>query len=96
VQRWFKRRIRSGPPGPSDVQRESGESLLWGEASDDVGKTVVSRLRGPEGYTLTALCALAVTERVLNGDASIGFQTPAMAYGPDFILTIPGVVRTDA
>jgi short subunit dehydrogenase-like uncharacterized protein len=57
---------------------------------------VVSRLRGPEGYSLTAQCALAVIERVLKGEAPIGYQTPAMAYGPDFILTIPGVVRTDA
>jgi short subunit dehydrogenase-like uncharacterized protein len=96
AQRWFQRRIRSGPPGPTDEQRERGESLLWGEASDAAGQTVVSRLRGPEGYTLTALCALAVIERVLQGDAPVGYQTPAMAYGPDFILTIPGVVRTDA
>ena len=95
VQRWFKRRIRSGPPGPSDEQRRSGESLLWGAASDEAGQTVVSRLRGPEGYTLTAQCALAVIERVLQGEAPVGYQTPAMAYGPDFILTIPGVVRTD-
>jgi hypothetical protein len=37
-----------------------------------------------------------VIERVLKGDAPIGYQTPAMAYGADFILTIPGIVRTDA
>jgi short subunit dehydrogenase-like uncharacterized protein len=95
MQRWFKQRIQSSPPGPTDEQRARGESLLWGEASDDAGQRVVSRLRGPEGYTLTALCALAVIERVLNGEAPVGYQTPAMAYGPDFILAIPGVVRTD-
>jgi short subunit dehydrogenase-like uncharacterized protein len=95
MQRWLKQRIQSSPPGPTDEQRARGESLLWGEASDDAGQTVVARLRGPEGYTQTALCALAVIERVLNGEAPIGYQTPAMAYGPDFILTIPGVVRAD-
>lgn len=95
MQRWFKQRIQSGPPGPTDEQRACGESLLWGEASDDAGQTVVSRISGPEGYTLTALCGLAVIERILNGEAPIGYQTPAMAYGPDFILAIPGVVRTD-
>jgi short subunit dehydrogenase-like uncharacterized protein len=96
MQRWFKRQIQASPPGPTDEQRARGESVLWAEASNDAGQSVVSRLRGPEGYTLTALCGLAVIERVLNGEAPLGYQTPAMAYGPDLILTIPGVVRTDA
>jgi hypothetical protein len=36
-----------------------------------------------------------VVERVLSGQAPAGFQTPAKAYGPDFVLGIPGVTRTD-
>ena len=44
-------------------------SLLWGEARDDRGVKVTARLRGPEGYTLTAMTALAVVERVLAGQA---------------------------
>jgi short subunit dehydrogenase-like uncharacterized protein len=95
VQRWLKRRIQARPPGPSDAQRERGRSLLWGEACDDHGGRVVSRLRGPEGYTLTALTSLAVVERVLAGQAPPGFQTPSLAYGADFVLEIPGVERTD-
>ena len=34
-------------------------------------------------------------KRALAGDAKPGFQTPSMAYGPDFILEFDGVVRTD-
>jgi len=56
---------------------------------------VTSRLRGPEGYTLTALTALAVVERVLTGDVKAGFQTPSRVYGADFILGVPGVERVD-
>jgi short subunit dehydrogenase-like uncharacterized protein len=96
VQRWLKKRIQARPPGPTDEQRARGESLLWGEARDDRGGQVVARLRGPEGYTLTALTSLAVIERVLAGHAPAGFQTPALACGPDFVLTIPGVQRHDA
>jgi short subunit dehydrogenase-like uncharacterized protein len=95
VQRRLKRRIQAGPPGPSDEQRASGQSLLWGEVTDDRGGRAVARLRGPEGYTLTALAALAVVERVLAGQAPPGFQTPARAYGPDLILQVPGVERRD-
>jgi hypothetical protein len=56
---------------------------------------VVSRLRGPEGYTLTVRAALAVFERVLAGAAPAGFQTPSAAYGPDFVLGVEDVARTD-
>ena len=56
---------------------------------------MVSRLRGPEGYTFTALAALAVVGRVLAGEAPPGFQTPSTAYGPDFVLEVPGVQRED-
>jgi short subunit dehydrogenase-like uncharacterized protein len=97
--RWFQdratARIRRAPPGPSDEQRARGKSLLWGEASDDEGRRVVSRLQGPEGYTLTAHAALAIVEKVLGGEAPVGYQTPAKAYGADFVLGLEGVTRQD-
>jgi short subunit dehydrogenase-like uncharacterized protein len=95
VQNYLKRRIQAGPPGPSDEERARGRTFVWGEASDGIGRRVVSRLSGPEGYTLTMLTALAIMERVLTGEAPPGFQTPARAYGADFILQIPGVTRMD-
>jgi short subunit dehydrogenase-like uncharacterized protein len=95
VQRWMKRRIQSQPAGPTEEQRARGRSLVWGEARDDRGGCVVSRLSGPEGYTTTALTALAVVKRVLAGQATPGFQTPAKMYGPDFILEVPGFERRD-
>lgn len=95
VQRLLKRRIRAGRPGPTEEQRNEGRSFLWGEAADATGRNVVSRLRGPDGYALTARAALAVVERVLAGEAPPGFQTPSGAYGPDFVLGLEGVVRED-
>jgi short subunit dehydrogenase-like uncharacterized protein len=95
VQRFLKRRIQAGPPGPSAAERAGGQSLLWGEVRDEAGGRAVSRLRGPEGYTLTVQAALAVVARVLAGQAPPGFQTPSRAYGPDLVLELPGVVRTD-
>src|SRR5213078_3295980 len=53
-QRLLQRRIRAGPPGPTEEERARGRSYLWGEAADAAGRTVVSRLRGPDAYTLTA------------------------------------------
>jgi short subunit dehydrogenase-like uncharacterized protein len=83
VQKLLKKRIRSRPRGPSAT------------ATDEEGRRVVSRLRGPEGYTFTVLTALAIVDRVLTGAAPPGFQTPAQAYGADFVLGIAGVTRED-
>ncbi|MCU0517512.1 MAG: saccharopine dehydrogenase NADP-binding domain-containing protein [Oscillatoria sp. Prado101] len=95
VQNFQKRLIQAQPPGPTDAERAQGMSLLWAEAEDRAGKRALSRLRCPEGYTLTALTALAAVGKVLAGEVSAGFQTPSKAYGPDFILEIEGVVRED-
>jgi short subunit dehydrogenase-like uncharacterized protein len=93
VQRYMLGKIPPG--GPTDEERARGRSLLWGEASDDNGNVVVSRLQGPEGYTLTVLSALNIIEKILRGNFKPGFQTPAKAYGADLVLEIEGVVRSD-
>ncbi|HEV2914286.1 MAG TPA: saccharopine dehydrogenase NADP-binding domain-containing protein [Pyrinomonadaceae bacterium] len=95
VQRFLKNRIKAQPPGPSPAERARGKSFVWGEVADDSGHVKRSRLSGPEGYTLTAMTALAVVERVMAGEAPKGFQTPSLAYGADFILEIEGVERED-
>ena len=93
VQKYLKSKIPPG--GPSDEERAKGKTLLWGEASDDAGNRVESRLRCPEAYTTTALTALAITEKILAGQFTAGFQTPARAYGPDLILEIESTTRED-
>jgi short subunit dehydrogenase-like uncharacterized protein len=95
VQRFLKKRIQSGPPGPTDAQRARGKSLLWGEVSDDKGGRAEARLATPEGYTLTALTSLAVVERMLKDPPAAGYHTPSSAFGADFILGIDGVTRND-
>jgi short subunit dehydrogenase-like uncharacterized protein len=95
VQNFLKRRIQKGPPGPTDEERARGATFLWAEVTDKEGRRAASRLHGPEGYTFTMLTALAAVARVLNGDAPPGYQTPSLAYGPDFVLEIPEVERKD-
>ncbi|HKW94966.1 MAG TPA: saccharopine dehydrogenase [Methylomirabilota bacterium] len=95
VQRVLKVGVRAGPAGPTDTERARGASYVWGRSPTPGGRRAVSRLRTPEGYTLTALAALEITARVIGGAAPIGYQTPASAYGPDLILAIPGCERSD-
>lgn len=52
-------------------------------------------MQGPEGYTMTALGALNIAQKILDGNFKPGFQTPAKAYGSDLVLEIDGVTRHD-
>ena len=85
----------SPPGGPTDEERSKGKTYLWGEASDLNGNRVESRLQTPEGYTITALAALNITQKILAGNFQFGFQTPAKAYGADLVMEIEGVQRQD-
>lgn len=82
--------------GPSAAERARGEAHVWGEASTDDGDLVVARLRTPETYRFTAMTAVEAARRVLHGDVSAGFHTPASAFGADFVLDFDGVEREDA
>jgi len=93
VQKYLKSKIPPG--GPSDEERAKGRTLLWGEARDEDGNHVESRIQTPEVYTLTALAALNIAEKILSGNFVPGYQTPAKAYGADLVLEIEGVSRSD-
>lgn len=95
VQRFLKSRVDARPAGPSDKERAEAFTLLWGEARDASGAVVTTRLRTPEGYTLTAATALAIAGRVAAGGVEPGYRTPAGAFGADLVLDFDGVTRED-
>ncbi len=96
---WMRRRlvaaIKNRPAGPSADARARAVARLWGEVRDDTGNVAVSLLQTPDGYTLTAKTAVLAAQTIAGGGAVPGFQTPSRAFGADFILKIPGCVRTD-
>ncbi|MFB6073296.1 MAG: trans-acting enoyl reductase family protein [Halobacterium sp.] len=82
--------------GPDADERAVGRAYVWAEArNEQTGETAVSRLVTPETYALTVDAATTAAERALAGDAPPGYQTPATAYGADFVLDPDGVTRTD-
>jgi short subunit dehydrogenase-like uncharacterized protein len=95
AQRLINRGIDRLPAGPSATAREKARSTFLAEAWDGAGREAASRMETPEGYTLTAATALEVARRLASGAVPAGFHTPVTAFGPDFILDFPGVVRTD-
>ncbi|MGB9338338.1 MAG: saccharopine dehydrogenase NADP-binding domain-containing protein [Polyangiales bacterium] len=95
IQNLINKRIEAAPAGPDDQARETAYNELWGEARAAGGRTAVSRLRTPEGYTLTARMALSIAQKICSGEHQPGFQTPSTAYGKDLILELPGTERFD-
>ena len=95
AQNMIKKLIEAAPAGPGDRARERAHNDLWGEAKAADGQTAVSRLRTPEGYTLTARMSLSIAQKICSGQHSPGFQTPSTAYGKDLILELPGTERVD-
>jgi short subunit dehydrogenase-like uncharacterized protein len=83
------------PNGASPEQRSRTQSIFWGQVTDASGQRRSSRLQTSEPYDFTALSAIRAVEKILAGDYKPGFQTPAMAFGSDFVLEIEGVNRED-
>jgi len=90
-QEYLQKQIPNG--GPSDEERAKGKTLLWGQVEDPNGNQVEARMTAPEGYTTTALAALNIIQKILDGNFTPGFQTPAKAYTADLIFEIDGVTR---
>jgi len=83
------------PPGPTEARRMKAFATMIGEVTDDQGRRAVSKLRTREGYTFTAQVTVEIMKRILNNEYKIGFATPSLAYGPDFVMQFEGVTRED-
>ena len=93
VRNFAKKKINSRAPGPTDEMRSKARCLVWGEVTNTAGHTATVRFETPDGYTLTAHSSLVIVRKILQGDFTAGYQTPASAYGENLIYEIPNVIR---
>jgi short subunit dehydrogenase-like uncharacterized protein len=95
VQRASKALIDALVTGPTAEERARSVTRVWGEVEDDEGERAAARLVTPDTYDFTAQTAVEAARRTLAGEVGPGFQTPATAFGPDFVLEFEGVERED-
>lgn len=95
IQRTLKRLVDATVTGPSADERARSTTRIWGEVEDESGERVAARLRTPDTYALTARTAVEIARRTLAEEVPAGFQTPASAFGPGFVLEFDGVERED-
>ena len=91
MRKYIKKKINQRPAGPSDEQREKARGFIWGQVTNAEGKTITTSISGPEGYTLTTHSSLIIMQKVLAGNFIAGYQTPALAYGENLVMEVPGV-----
>jgi len=90
ARRWTERNIQ----GPDDSSRARTRTFVWARARSASGDERQAWLECPDGYDFTAHSALNATLSLLER-AAPGATTPALAFGADFPLTVPGVRRLD-
>ncbi len=83
-------RINRLPAGPDQAERRRGRAIVTGQVWNPSGDSVSLRMRTAEPYALTAMTAVEIAQRVAAGNVPHGFQTPAGAFGADFILGFDG------
>ena len=83
------------PEGPSPDAQENRQTRIVSTVSNEIGATASAALITPEAYLLTFHSTLIIARRVIDGQWEPGFQTVGTVYGPDLVMEIPGVSRTD-
>jgi short subunit dehydrogenase-like uncharacterized protein len=95
VKNYMLKKIDQRPAGPTEEKRNSGRSFLWGKVWDASGKECVSQLETLSGYTLTAKTAVLIAHKILNGNFTAGYQTPAMTFGSNLIMEVEQTTMKD-
>ena len=81
--------------GPGEEELRAGRSYLAGTVRDDAGNEKTTFLQTPQAYDFTAKSIVAMAKNIENGNFKKGYQTPATAFGEQFILEIEGCSMQD-
>jgi short subunit dehydrogenase-like uncharacterized protein len=93
VKSLAKAFINKKEAGPDEKTRNKAKSYVWGRVRNANGNRKTAYLITQETYTLTAVTAVNIVQKVLKDDFTIGFQTPSNAYGADLIMEVPNTLR---
>ena len=88
MRRLLGRVIEWTVRGPDERALATGQTFVWGRATNAAGEARTVTASGPDGYRLSALAAVEAMERVIAGAVAPGAHTPATALGHDFLATL--------
>jgi len=91
VIRMLQKQAEKRARGPSERQRRTVRVSIWGRVEDANGAALEGNLEIPEGYELTVRSSLESVKRVVAGEVPPGATTPSLAFGAEFVTSLPGV-----
>ena len=94
IRRLLQKSIEKIVHGPDEHTRQTARSYLWARAANEKGDECQVWLETLEGYHFTAVAGVRCVERIF-AERPQGVLTPAVAFGADFVLEIPGTKRYD-
>jgi len=92
IQKMMKNRIARSVKGPSGETREATGCQIWGEVLAADGRKASATMTTPNGYQLTVIAALGITEQLLSKNVEGGYYTPSLLMGSGYAESLPGVV----
>ena len=93
IRSYIQKKINQNPAGPTDEKRANAKTYVWGCVRNADGKEIVEKIICADGYTVTALSCLLITQKILAGNFKTGYQTPASCFGAELIFEIPGTSK---
>lgn len=91
MQRVLKKLVELRIPGPGESELSRTGYEIWGTVKNRDGASKSLGIRTPNGYSFTVQSALASLQELMMGNLKPGAYTPSMAFGKDFVLSLPDV-----
>jgi short subunit dehydrogenase-like uncharacterized protein len=76
------------PDGPDEADRAIGRARVYAKVVGRDGSSAEGIVDTPTGYGFTQIAAVEIAARILEGEFTAGFQTPASAYGESLLTSI--------
>ena len=92
MQKLIKKRIDRTVNGPTKDELQTARTYVVGKVWDD-HSSIEKAILTPNGYILTQKAAVEIASRIVSGSINPGYQTPALAFGPNFIYQFEGVTE---
>ena len=94
AQKLGARALTGGSAGPTAQEREGQNAAVWAEVTNG-RERLTGRILTPHPYSFTAMGMVESARRVATRQVEPGFQTPATAFGADYILDFDGTKRAE-
>jgi short subunit dehydrogenase-like uncharacterized protein len=76
------------PAGPDAEDRGIGRARVYAKVVGRDGSVAEGIVDTPTGYGFTQIAVVEIAARIFAGHFTVGFQTPASAYGPALLTSI--------